>query len=488
MRNETLAYDKTWLIRCVMGLVGMCVAMKLSGGMAFLAIFPMLLGAFGKNRSELLLYLLLMTIAVTMANGNVVPKGMVFGLAARTVHFLVAGVMVLQLVAQRNSRLLTPMLSMLPYIAYMAIVSSQGWQPLISYLKLLLFTVMFLGLYSVANAAATRQGVDARKVRSVVLAFSAFFVLGSVLLLPFPGLSMMNVAEIIAAGGSVPEGSLFMGMTLHSQALGPVVAILGTLLLADLLFSIGRWDKFYLLLLLCTPVLIYKTASRTAMGTYLAGICFVSFVFMTAHGVGARWKNRALGALTLVGVLAGITLFSTPQMRQGVAKFVLKYTSEESGYEVNMEEVMVTRQGSMDSQIANFRESPMIGNGFQVSKHMAMREYTSWTQVLSAPVEKGVWVTAVLEEGGVFGMILFVIFLLVAFVALWSRRAYVGLSVFFAMIVCNLGEFTMFSMTSTGGLVWAMVFVGLALDANRQRLGLGERFPGWQGVVGGTWR
>lgn len=487
-----LAYDKKWLVRCLLGLVGMCLAMKLTGGTAFLLIFPLLLVAFGKNRSELLLYYLLMTIAMTMANGNVVPKGMVFGLAARFVHFLIAGVMVLQLVAQRNSRLLTPMLAILLYVAYMAIVSSQGWQPLISYLKLSLFTVMFLGFYSVSNAAATRQGVDARKVRSVMLSFAAFFILGSVVLLPFPGMSMMNVAQILAAGGSVPEGSLFMGMTLHSQALGPVVAILGTLLLADLLFSVGRWDKLYLLLLLCTPILIYKTASRTAMGTYLAGLCFSTFMFMVARGVGGRWRNRAVGTLTAVGILSGIALFSTPQMRQGVAKFVLKYASEESGYDVTMEEVMVTRQGSIDSQIANFRESPMIGNGFQVSRQLAMKEYTSWNQLLSAPVEKGVWVTAVLEEGGVFGMLLFLTFLLIAFLTLWTRRAYMGLSVLFAMVVCNLGEFTMFSMTSTGGLCWAMVFVGLALDANRQRLALGGMRLAWRRVdnpaFGGEWR
>ncbi len=121
----------------------------------------------------------------------------------------------------------------------------------------------------------------------------------------------------------------------------------------------------------------------------------------------------------------------------------------------------------MDNAMANFRESPWIGNGFQVSKEFAYREIVSWKQVLSAPIEKGVWVTAVLEEGGVFGMTLFAIFLLVAIFGLLARRAVTGAAALFVFIIANFGEFTFFSMSYTGGLMWAMVFTGVALDAQR---------------------
>ena len=445
--------------------------MKFTGGLAFALIFPMSFAALGKNRTELMLYCLLMTIAMTMANGNIVSKGAAFGLMARGVHFLIAGVMTLQIVGQRNLRLTTPLLALLPYLAYMAIVSAKGWQPIISYLKLVLFLVMFFGFYSVANATAIRQGADARKLRSVLLSFAVYFLIGSVFLIPFPGLATMNAAALLQTQGYVPEGSLFMGMTLHSQALGPVTAALFSVLFADLLFCVRRWDKLYVVLLLCVPILIYKTGSRTAMGTFLAGLCFVSFLFMNVSGrqVGTLWKQRALTLLTIGGMLGGIILFATPGMRAAVAKFALKYTSADSELDVSWDAVTATRQGSVEGQMVSFRESPWIGHGFQVSRQMVEREITSVNQLLSAPVEKGIWVTAVLEEGGVFGMILFLIFLLVAIMALWQRQAYVGLSVFVGMVVSNLGEFTMFSMTSTGGLVWALVFVGLALDAHRQR-------------------
>lgn len=123
----------------------------------------------------------------------------------------------------------------------------------------------------------------------------------------------------------------------------------------------------------------------------------------------------------------------------------------------------------MDSAMDNFAESPMIGNGFQVIKGMEAMDIQSWGQLMSAPVEKGVWVTAILEEGGLIGMILFVVFLVVSFYGLLSRRAFIGACALFVLLVSNFGEFTIFSMSSTGGVGWAAVFTGLALDAARLR-------------------
>lgn len=467
MEQVQRAYNTRWLVGSLLALLGMGLAMRFTAGFAFLLIFPMILVGFGKNRTEFLLFCLLLDIAMVMSNSQVIPKSTVFSLAARSVYFLVAGVMVLQMTSQRRSQMITPMLGIFGYLMFMAATAVAGWQPIISYLKMVLFLTVFLGFFSVANAAATRQGVDARKLRSLCLAFAIFFILGSVALIPFPALGMMRAEFYLSQGLPVPPGGLFAGMCLHSQALGPVVASISTLVLADLLFCVKKWDKLYLLLLLCSPILIYKTGSRTAMGTYVAGLCFVTFLFMCARGVGATWKTRALSVLMLLGVMGGIALFAVSSLREGVAKFVLKYA--EAGTEVTMEEVLSTRQGAMDAQLENFSESPVIGNGFQVSKQMENEEIVSAAQLLSAPVEKGVWITAVLEEGGIIGMVLLLLFFFVAGVRLWERQAYIGLALFVVIIVCNLGEFTMFSVTSVGGLMWAMLFCGLALDAQRKR-------------------
>ena len=462
-------YDLKTLVWGVLGLLVLCALMKVSDGAGFIAIFIPLLVAFGKNRTELLVYIILATAVLTVTNAFIAPKGMVFSIAARALYLVVAGVIILQNTGRRAARFLTPLLSIFIYVGFQAMASAQGWQPIISYLKILLFTVVFLAFWGMANAASVRDGVRPQALRSVVLVFACFLIFGSLALIPFPGIAKLGAARAVEMGLPVESIGLFQGVTFQPQALGPSVGAISVVLFADLLFSIRRWDKLYLLLLIGAPILIFYTSSRTAMGTWLAGMSFATFVFMCARGVGTRWKNRALGVLMLIGVLGGIVLFATPQMRDAVARFALKYTAEEQELDVSWETMTVTRQGLMDASMDNFRESPVIGNGFQVSKSLEALDIRSWGQLLSAPIEKGVWVTAVLEEGGAIGMILFVLFLVVAFWGMLSRRAYIGACALFVLLVSNFGEFTFFSMSSIGGVGWALVFTGLALDAARLR-------------------
>lgn len=475
MKIDTV-YDKRLLMQGLFGMALLCLAMKITGGMGFLLIFPFILVGFGKNKTGLLFWCLLATTVLTMTNANIAPKGSIFSIANRLIYLLVGGVMVLQVLGQRASKLMTPLLALLPYVAYMAIVSSVGWQPIISYLKLTLFTIVFFAFYSVGNAATARANLGVAQLRSIFLCFAVFLIVGSVCLIPFPGIATLSAQYYIQRGLPIPEGSLFMGITLQSQALGPMTAVMSVMLLADLLFSVKKWDKLYLLLLLLSPLLIYKTGSRTAMGTYAAGLFFVTLVFMHARGVGAKWKGKVLSALFLIGMLGGLAFMAAPSLRQSAMQFIFKTRGAEIAKESQTyERLLSSRQGLIDHAIENFHESPWIGNGFQVSEMQKDLRVTSWKQLLSAPIEKGVWVVAVLEEGGVFGMVLFCLFLLIAFYCLLSRQAFIGAAVLFVTLVSNLGEFTFFSMSYMGGLFWSMVFLGIAMDAARLKQEAAER-------------
>ena len=461
-------YDKKVLVQGLVGMAMLCLAMKVTGGAGFLLIFPLVLMGFSKNKTNLLFWCILATTVLTMTNPNIAPKGSIFTMANRLIYLMVGGVMVLQVVGQKASKQLTPLLALLPYLAYMAIVSSVGWQPLISYLKLTLFTIVFFAFYSVSNATISRVQFGAAQLRSIFLCFACFMIVGSVCLIPFAGIATMSAEIYIRQGLPIPEGSLFMGMTWHSQALGPLVAIMSAMLLADLLFSVRKWDKLYLFLLLLSPLLIYKAGSRTAMGTYAAGLFFVTMVFMHARGVGKKWKGKALSALVLIGMLGGIAFMATPSMRQSATQFIFKTRGSEIAKESQtIENLISTRQFLIDRAMKNFRESPWIGNGFQVSELQRDLKITSWKQLLSAPIEKGVWVVAVLEEGGVFGMILFCLFLLIAFYCLLTRQAFIGAAGLFVLVVSNFGEFTFFSASGNGGILWAMIFMCITLDAAR---------------------
>lgn len=472
VRETNTAYSWKWLIWCLIGLVTVCGAMKASAGAGYLLIIPLILTAFGKNRPELMLYCLLMTAMVTVVNQAIAPKGMVFSVAARAVYLVISAVLTLQVVGQRNSRLMTPLLSLLIYLAYMALISSVGWSPIISYLKMILFLMVFLALYSVANLTTIRGGTRPECLRSVILCFAIFAVFGSLALIPFPSVGKMGADQLIKQGVDVEAFGLFQGVTFQPQTLGPLVAGMSTLLLADMLFSLKRWDKLYIALMVGGAVLIYYTTSRTAMGTFLAGILFSGFLFMntSARKIGGSWKHRALSTLILVGMLGAVGLFASPGVREKAMSFIFKTGDQAVAEEyVSFDKFVSSRQGLVDSALANFKDSPWIGNGFQVAPEMAEREIVSWKQLLSAPIEKGVWIYAVLEEGGVFGMALFVIFILVSFIALISRQAYIASCILFVFLISNLGEFTIFSMSANGGMLWALVFSGLALDAQRLR-------------------
>lgn len=462
-------YSKKGLVWGLLGLLAMCGLMKATSGAGFLAIFAVVFAGFSKNRIPVLMFALVATATLTMTNPIVAPKGFVFTIAARLVYIITAGVMILQVVGRKAPKQLTPLLSIMPYLVYQAITSSVGFQPIISYLKLMLFLLVFFAFYSVASAARGRDDFRfERALRTVLLIFGCYFIFGSLALIPFPGIGKMGAAAALEQGLTVESVGLFMGITLQPQALGPAVGVIATVLLADLLFSLRRWDPLYLALLFVAPVLVYYTSSRTAMGTWLAGMCFTAFVFMCSNGVGSRWKGRALGAITLVGMLTGIALFATPGVQDKALQFVLKTGDKSvSAEEFTFERVTSSRQGLMDNSMANFEESPAIGNGFQVSSMMADMDIRSWKQLLSAPIEKGVWITAVLEEGGIFGFLLFCGFLLITFPLLLSRQAYLGACALFVFMIANLGEFSFFSTSGIGGLLWAFIFVALTLDAQR---------------------
>lgn len=467
MLNRNLPYDVKYLIKCLAGLLGMMAIMRVTGGAGYGVAFVILFTCFSRNNTELLFYTVLMTIALTMGNSTLVQKGAAFAFQQRILMLLLASIMIVRIAGSRKTPVLAPFFGLLYYVVYMIAPSLYGWNPIISFLKIFLFSMIYAAYLGVSISVINSARDNAKKIRSIFLMLAIFFVFGSVALLPFPGLATLSwdVVEQMQAHGQEVT-SLFTGMTLHSQALGPICSALGVALYADLVFSIKKLDRLYLLLLICVPILIWKTGSRTAMGSFVAGVTFVTFFFMRARNIRGSWRSKVINSFLLVIAAISMVVIALPSARDKTAKFIVKFNTEDRG-EVTFDTVTSTRRGKWDSAIYNFKQSPMIGNGFQVSEEMIGLNVGLTT--LTAPVEKGVWVTAILEEGGVCGLALFVLFALSTFLALNRRKCYQGLAAFFMLLLINLGEFTIFSMTSVGGFLWALVFTGVILDALRMR-------------------
>jgi len=473
-----MIYDRKFLASRLFVLCVVVGAMYATGGIGFALVAPLMLLALLRGKREVLIFYLVMIGTLVVGNANVMPKTTWFFVLQRLLMLVLAATLSVRVFGSRHAPALKPLLFLFVYLGYMAVVSAAGWCPFVSYLKLTLFVLCFTAYYAVSTDIVQSRRASEAKVRSVMLAFAAFYIFGSIALIPFPALSQLNeeaYVEAVRSGQSVT--SLFTGMTNQSQCLGPCVAALATLLLADLVFGVKKANKLYLALLACVPVLVYKTSSRTALGTLAIGVLTVLFLFAHARGVGVRWRAKVVRTAVLVVFAAFVAAVALPGVRQGAVKFLMKWNGDDVRAEdLTVEGLTASRQGKMDESLFYFRQSPLIGNGFQVSAGMKDLSASNTGFVLSAPIEKGVWVTAVLEEGGIIGAFLFWAFVFVAVGGMVRAKAYVGASVLVTFLASNLGEFAFFSMSYIGGFIWAMLFLALILDEFRNRRPVGRPF------------
>ena len=459
-------YDRKYLFKCLLWFSIVFGLMRVTGGAGFAIVIPFVFYSALSRKAESLFFWLLVSVCTLIVNPHLVPKGGAFALMQRGVMLFLGSVMAANVMAYPLHGVLRPYAGMLFYIIFMVLSSMQGWNPKISYLKLLLFSLVYYAYIGVVNQVGINRKVSSRKIRSIMLSMAILFIIGSVALVPFPGLSQMRAEDLEFGNMDLSSfTSLFMGMTNHSQCLGPVVAVIAVILLGDLLFSVKRADPLYIGMLCCCPYLIYLTSSRTGMGAFVLGQLFVLWVFMNARGLESRWKGRVMFLAISMTTSFVVVMAFIPSVQDKATKFLMKTSSDNVG-SVTTEGLTSSRMGKIDEALYNFKTSPLMGNGFQVSAEMKHVKEKGLA-ILSAPIEKGVWITAVLEEGGIVGWVIFVSFLLACIIKSIKRRAYIGASCLFVITMTNLGEFTFFSMSYAGGFSWAMVFVGLALDMRK---------------------
>lgn len=462
-------YENKQLFRYLLGLILVAVLMKATGGSGFIAVPFVAFYAVFSGDIRKTLYCLIVVNCMVMGNSFFMPKDIVFAVANRGMMVVLGIALAAKIFGIRTHRAVRPLLWILPYIFYMIIPSAGGWDPMVSYLKLFLFLMIFLAYVGASKIALVMPQFDTRDLRAMILAAAVFFIIGSVLVIPFPGIAYMSPEEVIYKTSTV---TLFKGLTWHSQTLGPLISALSVFLLGDLLFNIKKFNALYVFLLLLCPYLIYMTSSRTAMAVFLSGILALIFMFMNAHSVHKIWQRRVGSIVALV--FLGVTFIAVivPNVRNSAIRFAEKrsaaYATGESYFD--KEYAMSTRQFLMDEEIENWKAKPWFGNGFQVSYQMQFEKREGLLSYLSAPIEKGVWVTAILEEGGVIGMILFCGFWIPAVIRLWSTHMYMTAALLLSIIVESMAEFCIFSMTSEGGFLWAMTFIAAVLDGKRSDL------------------
>ena len=108
-----------------------------------------------------------------------------------------------------KSRYRLPLGGLAGYMIWMSISSAQGYFPLISYLKILNYSLFLLAIgFSVRYMQLSRN--DAMQIRAMFLAIAFIMVIGSIMTLPFPSIAYSRQLEKAASYGIEITGEMLL--------------------------------------------------------------------------------------------------------------------------------------------------------------------------------------------------------------------------------------------------------------------------------------
>ena len=277
----------------------------------------------------------------------------------------------------------------------------------------------------------------------------------------FAGLTvimLVNLPLIVLPLGYLRNGHGFQGILNHPQAFGSTMSLLGVWLALGLLtlprppWKVGIFTGSCL-------ILIVMSEARTA-GFALVGGVILSIV---VAGLLSRQRIAVLfpGLRSSRVILVVFTsLFLAIALAPKLVDSLDTYVSKRSNVEGVLAAYEKSRGRLMERMWENISEKPMTGIGFGIaSEPLAMRITRDpiFNLPVGSPIEKGVLPFAVVEEVGIFGFSL---------VLLWGwsilRRALKGggaaIGLLATIILLNFGESTFFSVGGMGML--SMILLG----------------------------
>lgn len=385
-----------------------------------------------------------------------------------------------------------PIGMMFVYCLIAVISSIDGWMPLISYLKITQFVLFLIGLLFITRILQQSDN-GLYQLRCVFMALAVIFILGSSVSRFIPSLGFSMQIDKLAAWDIYVTGEelikseglvLFNGMTNHSQALAPIVAMTTAWVLCDMLLVERRLTMLHGMLIAMAPVLIYMSRSRGGFLELVTIMAVAMFVCVPRARLAAVVKSK----LTQTLIFAGLVLFCVAIImqikNQSMSKWLRK-TDDVGGDRRSLSEAFTgSRQGVIQISLNDFKLNPLFGKGFQVVRGMEQAYRANLITWYSAAVEKGVTPIVVLGETGLFGAAVFLIFLFVFYGTCLKRRYLSTLTMFTCMFVANLADSSFFSPGGIGGFLWISSCVGgfgIDIISIRQAHGL------WRGPGDDRW-
>lgn len=276
--------------------------------------------------------------------------------------------------------------------------------------------------------------------------------LASQLFWSFAVLALLSVPLFFLPVGYLRNGSGFQGLLSHPQAFGLSMAFLATWASARMLSVKRKWYWTLLVFLLAVFLTIVSEA-RTA------GVALVFAIFVSLALVRLTSKKRmkllfpafqsknfsffVLGAVLVLLVLA-------PKIAEVANKFLTK--SGRADVSDLISAFKLSRGVLYLPMLENIASAPWKGIGYGVPsdpQSLAVQRDPLFGLPVSAPVEKGVMPLAILEELGILGFGIFVLWLLIM-CRYAIKGGVTGLAIILVVLLVNLGEAMLFSPGGMG--------------------------------------
>jgi hypothetical protein len=267
------------------------------------------------------------------------------------------------------------------------------------------------------------------------------------------GLSLLTIVRPGIA--HLPNSDLLNGILGHSQALGAFLAPFAAASLAEWMLRRGSMTPVRSASWLAMLACLLLTSSRTAAVATILGLAFSMI-----GGVAADRRRTGAEVRRALGMIAGLMLallvmqLATGRVLSSVSHFVLKGTQTSVG-----EAFQASRGGLVSTELQNFLKSPWIGNGFGVYADGVFPTgvKTFLGIPVSAPVEKGVLPTAVLEETGLLGFLCLAVLIYALVAPVWRRAPHPIVAMLIACLFVNLGEAVLLSPGGMGLHIWLLI-------------------------------
>lgn len=346
-------------------------------------------------------------------------------------------------------------------------------QPMAATLALGVFLFVHSVVFSVLPVVSILKALLWTVVMMTVL--SAWFGLGSearerVERQLFVGLLVLLLASLPFAfteTGYLRNNSGFQGVLNHPQAFGPVAVVVAAWLGGRLLSSDHYRPRDVALLLMCI-VLAALSESRTAGYALVLGLASTVLFSPLLTKIPARHLMPGLSSrwLHALGLVAAIGLVVAKPVLSGRLQDYIEKRTDLAGL---IESPILSRGPLIETMMSNFSERPLTGIGFGIASDLSSTDVVLHPILglpLSASVEKGVLPIGVLEELGIFGFSLVVMWLW-TMIKHVTRAGVTPFAVVSVVLLTNLGESTLFSPGGLGLLLLILLSWAVARADSR---------------------